>query len=107
MSPRPNRSGGFTLVELMVAVTIGLLLTVTIAQIFLGSRRTYSTTDDLARMQENMRYAHDVLNRTIRMASYMSYPGNSAVNVEDIVGQFPPGSPALNGVDGNSGSTTN
>lgn len=103
---RFGRSGGFTIIELMVAMTIGLLLTVTIAQIFLGSRRTYSTNDDLSRMQENMRYAHDILNRTIRMAGYMSYPGNSSVNVEDILGVFPPGAPALAGTDGNGGSTT-
>lgn len=96
---------GFTLIELMVAMTIGLLLTVTIAQIFLGSRRTYSTNDDLSRMQENMRYTHDLLNRTIRMAGYMSYPGNSSVNVEDIVGVFPPSKPALSGTDGNGGAT--
>ena len=104
MSSHSRRRGaGFTMVELLVAVTIGLLLTVTIAQIFLGSRRTYSTTDDLARMQENMRFAHDVLNRTIRMAGYMSYPANSAVTVEDIVGVFAT-SPALNGVDGDGGA---
>ncbi|MGH8600898.1 MAG: PilW family protein, partial [Burkholderiales bacterium] len=42
MSPR--RHAGFTLVELMVAMTIGLLLMALIATLFLTNSRTYATT---------------------------------------------------------------
>ena len=101
-----GRQRGYTLIELMVALTIGLLLTVTVAQIFLGSRRTYATTDDLARMQENMRYTHDVMNRIVRMAGYMAYPGNLQTDIDDIKGVFPASRPALAGTDGDSGSTS-
>ena len=34
---------GFTLIELMVAVTIGLMLTLVVANLFLGSRATFLT----------------------------------------------------------------
>ena len=71
---RARRQSGFTLVELMVAVTIGLLLTVVIANLFLGSRRSYATTEDVSRMQENMRFAYQLLSRTIHLAGYRSSP---------------------------------
>jgi type IV pilus assembly protein PilW len=67
-------SRGFTLVELLVSLTIGLLLTIVIAQLFLGSRQSYATTDDLSRLQENMRYSQQLLMRTIHMAGFKSAP---------------------------------
>jgi type IV pilus assembly protein PilW len=104
-SHRTRRSAGFTLVELMVALTIGLLLTVAVAQLFIGSRQSYATTDDAARMQENMRFAYDVLSRTARMAGYMAYAGDSAVDVEDLKGVFGATNLALDGTDGNNSVT--
>jgi type IV pilus assembly protein PilW len=100
----PSRSAGFTLVELMVAVTIGLLLTVAVAQLFVGSRKSYATTDDVSRMQENIRFAHDVLSRTIRMAGYKGYAGNMTVTVGTDVGIFAPPNLALDGLDGDGGA---
>lgn len=91
---------GFTLVELLVAVTIGLLLTVLISQVFVGSKRTYAATDDLSRMQENMRYAHDLLGRAVRMASYTASPANYQISFEGYQGAFDAPSLALEGKDG-------
>src|ERR1043165_7328718 len=53
-----TRNQGFTLLELMIAMAIGLLLTLIIGTLFVQSRRTYLTTDDVSRMQENMRFAY-------------------------------------------------
>jgi type IV pilus assembly protein PilW len=95
---------GFSLVELMIALTIGLLLTIVVSQVFLGSRRTYATTDDLARMQENMRFAHDLFTRTTRMAEYTSAPGNLHVAHDGSAGVFDTLT-AATGTDGNPGSS--
>lgn len=54
---------GFTIVELLVAVAIGLLLLGGIGSLFLGTSRTNSFQERLARVQENGRFA------TQRMAS--------------------------------------
>jgi type IV pilus assembly protein PilW len=67
---RFQRNSGFTLVELMVAITIALLLTLVIGQVFLGNRKTFATQDQASRVQENGRYGAEVLNRTIREAGY-------------------------------------
>lgn len=84
MSSRvPSSAGesGFTLLELMVAVTIGLVLTIVVAQLFLGSRRTYATTDDVSRMQESIRYTYQLLSRTIHLAGYKNSPNSRTEDV--------------------------
>lgn len=79
-SQRPTHRG-FTVLELLVALTIGLLLTAVIAQLFLGSRATYATIDDLSRVQENIRYTQGLLLRTIHQAGFKSAPNSITGNV--------------------------
>lgn len=101
---------GFTMVELMVAVTIGLALTIVVATLFLHSRSTYGSTDETSRMQENMRYAQELLNRMVHHASYTSSP-NVYKDVEDSVSNssaavvFDAAQPALAATDGGNGGT--
>lgn len=80
---------GFTLVELMVAMTIGLLLLGGVITILTSSHQTYRVNDALARMQENARYAFQLLSRDIRMAGYFGCAGNGA----PLVNTLNPGPP--------------
>lgn len=91
--PRSKLSG-FSLVELMVAMAIGLVLIVAIAAAFVGARGTHKAQDDTARMQENIRFASATLERVIRMAGYRSNPGIRASDV------FAAPNQALLGVEG-------
>ena len=84
---------GFTLVEILVALTIGMVLTLVVAQLFLGSRRTYATTDEVSRMQENIRFSYQLLTRTIHMAGFKSSPNTKV----DVV--FNAATPVLVGVE--------
>lgn len=61
---------GFGLVEVLVALVIGLLLLAGIIQIFLGSKQSYRTNDALAIVQENGRFAIDFISRDLRMAGF-------------------------------------
>ena len=65
-----NKQGGFTLVELMVGAVIGLFLIGGAISILVTSRQTYATVDDLSRIQENARFAIDLISRDIRMAGF-------------------------------------
>jgi type IV pilus assembly protein PilW len=65
-----SKSRGFTLVELMVAVTLSLIILVAVAQLFATSRSTYGLEENLARVQENGRFAMGFLTEDIRMAGY-------------------------------------
>jgi len=61
---------GLSLVELMIAMVIGLILMTGVLQIFIGSKRVYTTQDALSRIQENGRLAIDFIVRDTRMAGY-------------------------------------
>lgn len=62
---------GVTLVELMIALVLGLVLTGGAIQVFVGQRTTYAFNEGLSRLQENGRFALDTLNFRVRMAGYM------------------------------------
>src|SRR3990172_12930451 len=61
---------GLSLVELMVAISVGLILLAGVLQIFISSKQTYRVNDALARLQENGRYAMYLLSKDIRMAGF-------------------------------------
>jgi len=59
---------GFSLIEMMVSMAIGMVLMVAIAQVFYGNRQTAAAQEQASRMQETARYAIQILQREIRMA---------------------------------------
>lgn len=65
-----SRQGGFTLVELMVGVTIGLILVAGLALMFSNSSQSAAETDKSVRQIENGRYAMDALAEDISLAGY-------------------------------------
>jgi type IV pilus assembly protein PilW len=71
---RESRHRGFTLIEVMIALTIGMALTLVVSMLFINSRRTYATTDDVSRMQENIRYTYQLLTRMVHFAGHKSSP---------------------------------
>ncbi|MGQ0658293.1 MAG: PilW family protein, partial [Chromatiales bacterium] len=62
------RQRGFSLVELMVAIAIGLFLLAGAITIFTTSKRTYLEQGDMARIQEGLRVATDLSTRALRRA---------------------------------------
>lgn len=64
------RQQGFSLVELVIAMALGLLLMAGVLQTFLSSKQTYSTNNALARVQESGRFAMEFLTNDIRNAGY-------------------------------------
>lgn len=68
LCPRHTRSRGLSLVELMVALVVGLLLMAGTISIFLSNKQTYEITDDLSRLQENARFALETMLRDLRMS---------------------------------------
>jgi type IV pilus assembly protein PilW len=61
---------GFTMVELMVAATLGLLILSGAISMLVSNKRIYTEQDEMGRLQENARFAIDLLVRDIRMAGY-------------------------------------
>ncbi len=70
----PGRLRGFSLIELMIAMTIGLVISLVVGQLFIGSRQAFTSTDNLSRLQENSRYAFSLISRELRSAGLRSDP---------------------------------
>lgn len=66
--PRPAK--GFTLVELLIAITLGLLVLGGVVLVFQSNSQNYRQNEALASLQDNARYALDVLGRDLSMAGY-------------------------------------
>lgn len=61
---------GFTIVELMVAMTIGLLITLVVTQAYLSGLGTQRAQTGISRAQEASRFAFDALAHALRQAGY-------------------------------------
>ena len=61
---------GFSLIELMVALTIGLVMIAAAGILFAKARDIYRTMEATARLQENARYAMSVIETDVRMANF-------------------------------------
>ena len=72
----PRKQRGLTLVELMIAMTVGLVLLGGITSIMISSRQTYKVNEAMSRMQDSARYAFQVLSRDVRMAGYFGCIGS-------------------------------
>ena len=69
MKNKPYQTG-LSLVEIMIALLIGLFLLGGVLQIFINSQQTYRMQENLSRLQENGRFAIDFLAHDSRMAGY-------------------------------------
>jgi len=62
---------GFSITELMVAMTIGLIILAAVATMFVNTNKASNNQNRLARVQENGRFAMYYLLRDLRMTGYM------------------------------------
>jgi len=71
--PRCSRrhQRGLSLVEIMVALLLGAIITVGIVNMFTANRATYQVNMGQARLQENGRFAMDFVTASMRNAGYM------------------------------------
>lgn len=62
---------GFSITELMVAVTIALIVLAAVAAMFVNANKAYNNRERTSRVQENGRFAMYYLLRDLRMTGYM------------------------------------
>ncbi|MFT3929811.1 MAG: PilW family protein [Spongiibacteraceae bacterium] len=65
-----HSSRGFSIVELMIAIVLGLILIAGVIQVFLGNRQTQLTEQAVARVQEAGRLAIDFIEADMRGAGF-------------------------------------
>jgi type IV pilus assembly protein PilW len=81
-----NRLAGLSLIELLVAIALGGLLMGGAISLFVNNRATYEVTNDMARLQENARFALQILTQDIRMAGYTGCL-DEVSEVNDLIGE--------------------
>jgi type IV pilus assembly protein PilW len=65
-----RNNAGFTIIELLVAMVIGGILLSAVSVVFSSQQKSYVLQDQVARMQQNLRAAMQLMEREIRMAGY-------------------------------------
>lgn len=79
-----RRQHGMTLIETMVAMTIGTILIGGAITIYIQSQANYRTADSLSQLQENVRFALDSLEPDIQLARF--WGRNNMPNLIDTMG---------------------
>lgn len=69
-TPHPRRERGLTLIELMVAMVIGLLIVIAMSALFVGTSASRREVEASADVVENGRYALDLLTRELSQAGF-------------------------------------
>ena len=70
LKPIPNTHQGFTLVELLVAMAVGLIVMTGIYSAYVNQQRSHVTQRLVVEMQQNARGAISLMKREIRMAGH-------------------------------------
>lgn len=86
---------GLTLVELMVAVALGGLITIAAISVLVMSRKGFAAVDAASQLQENGRFAADIIQRLALQAGYRDvfhaatlHPDDDPADVEPGIGGF-------------------
>lgn len=72
MRTQPTSSHGLTLVELLVAMALGLLITLAAVAALSISQQGFRTVDAASQVRDNARFASDIMRRVILQAGYLS-----------------------------------
>ena len=102
---------GLSLIELMIAMVIGLLLLGATISMFISNKRIYKEQDEMGRLQENARFALQLLIEDIRMAGYVGCANDmrkveNHLNDAGDAGEIFSFSHALEGLDNHAAGDT-
>jgi len=65
-----KQTKGFTLIELMVAIAIGMVVLAAVTTTFMSQTKFYSAQEQVNEMEQNARGALDLITRELKMAGY-------------------------------------
>jgi len=93
---------GFSLIELMVSLTIGLVMIAGAGFVFAKARDIYRTLETTARLQETARYAISVIESDVRMANFWGLLSNADL----FTNSASSGSPLTPSISNNCGTSS-
>jgi type IV pilus assembly protein PilW len=75
--PPQRRPRGLGLIELMIAITLGMLIMLAIVRLYMASLDAQQAESDVAQLSDSARAAFDVIGSAVRKAGYRSPLGTS------------------------------
>lgn len=94
-----HKQSGFTLMELMVAMVVGLFLLGGVMFTYLSMKVTTTDTVEMGELQETGRIALDLLHKDISMTGFFGRLNVSSVHSSDITGVTNPGNDCTFGLN--------
>lgn len=79
----PMRQRGLTMVELMVAVTVGLLVLLVAGAMLVSANRGHAAQEDAARLDDSGRFALETIARAVRQTAYVNWDRADAGIADD------------------------
>jgi type IV pilus assembly protein PilW len=70
MTARTNTTDGFTLLEVMVSIAIGMVVLAAVTTTFMSQTKFYNAQEQINEMEQNARGAMDIITRELKMAGY-------------------------------------
>src|SRR5919197_687738 len=65
-----SKIDGFTLIEIMVSIAIGMVVLAAVTTTFMSQTRIYNSQEQINEMEQNARGIVDIMSREIKMAGY-------------------------------------
>jgi type IV pilus assembly protein PilW len=106
MSASASRQSGMSLIELMVAITIGLMLSIVAAQAYMSASSAQSSQTDLTRIQESARFTFDLVGREARLAGYRDNTWHSSTGTPGNWLNFDTSAAATSHISGTNDAAT-
>jgi type IV pilus assembly protein PilW len=85
----PRLSSGFTLIELMIAMLLGLVVIGGVVSVFLANQQAYRTNQALGDVQDGSRNAFELMAQDIRNAGLTGCDSSSTGNVANVLKNGP------------------
>ena len=85
----PQSAGGFSIIELMIALTLGTIVIFGIVQLFTANDRTYSLLNAQSRLQESGRFAFDFIKEQTRSSGFYGCGPERQNVVKQLRGTWP------------------
>lgn len=97
---------GFSIVELLIAVTIGLIILSGVLNVVLGSKTNKAQQDEITFIQDNARFVVELLSNEIRMAGYMGCASSGTAQMANSINDGHFGFLSMHGLEGYDGDAS-
>ena len=85
----PHSPSGFTLVELLVSIALGLGVLLAMSSVYVATKQTFRFQETSGRMQEDANFALETIAKDLRLTGYAGCMGVDTVTVGAVTTTYP------------------